>query len=200
MCTINLHGGRHSQVSVWWQSEGPPSGACPMLCRTLVHSPGTALWEAGAQPGLNYIGIRDAGSWWAETCLKVERSNLDIQDPAGPSLPSPSRNNKKSSRSPQSLAEIFRMDTGKKIWDITARTKDEKRGHVHAHQFPTGTEMKWKASWRPSTSNWSMNIAANWEQSWLPPLHLETPVRKTQKKTQSNMWNCTGHRQRGLRC
>lgn len=66
----------------------------------------------------------------------------------------------------------------KKDLGDTAATKDEKRGHVDAHQFLTGTGLKWKASRWPSTSNWSMNMAANWEQSWLPPLHLRDSLEK----------------------
>lgn len=90
--------GWQSWVSVLAE-RGPHCSTCPctaQLHRTLVHSPGTAPREAGTQPGLSCTGIWDAGSWWAETCTKVERSNLDIQDPAGPSLSlAPLEKNKK---------------------------------------------------------------------------------------------------------
>lgn len=122
--------GWQSWVSVLAE-RGPHCSTCPctaQLHRTLVHSPGTAPREAGTQPGLSCTGIWDAGSWWAETCTKVERSNLDIQDPAGPSLSlAPLEKNQKASvASPPSLAKICRMDTGKKIWEIQQQQRMRK--------------------------------------------------------------------------
>lgn len=124
----------------------------PALCRaqlhrTLVHSLGTAPREAGTQPGLSYIGIWDAGSWWAATCTKVERSNLDIQDPAGSSLPCPS--GKKSSRSLCGKSSITCRDSQDGHWkkDLghTAATKDEKRGHVQCSSVPDRNRVEVKS-------------------------------------------------------
>lgn len=57
------------------------------LCRILVRSPGPAPQEAGMQPRLSYKGSLEAGSWCTETCTKVARSNLGIQDTTGPFPP-----------------------------------------------------------------------------------------------------------------
>lgn len=148
MCTVNLPRGWQSWVSVLAE-PGTRSSACPctaQLHRTLVHSPGAAPREAGTQPGLSYTGISDAGSCWAETCTQVERSNLDVQDPAGPSLSLPFWKKIKITRSLCGKSSITCRDLQDGHWkkDLgdTAATKDEKRGRVHAHQFLTGTGLK----------------------------------------------------------
>lgn len=119
------------------------------LHRILVRSPGPAPQEAGTQPRPSYIGSWYAGSWCAETCTKVARSNLDIKDPAGPSSPCPSRKKEKKTQYGRSLcgkssatgrgfqAGCWKQDSGN-----TAGTREEKGGHVHAHQFPTGARLK----------------------------------------------------------
>lgn len=149
VCITNPLRGRHNQVSVLvvWQSEGPHSSACSM------NSP--APQDTGTQPGHSSTRSWDAARAELYRDLRCrelvgrnthkgrKKQSGHIQDPAGPSLPCLSGKKKvpEASVASPSLAD-FQDGHWKKDLGDTAATKDEKRGHVHAHHFLTGMGLK----------------------------------------------------------